>query len=226
MGWVGRWEGRGRAGAGGAAPAARGERGAGGRSPHPRLGAGAGSPPGAGAGRPGAGRRAEQGLGGLAQGRGLGTRGRGGGGWCGRLPLPLPVSSSVPGAGSSRDWGASGTTCLVGSRTLESCRTVDLLRVGSAYLWPPRRSLGRLMCAAVARAPLGSLQLTVNWAPVLSVPLGATGTRCLHLSKNPTPLVFCLTVSKEALGGRNAPCHPIITFSLAPVHPTALVYKA
>lgn len=97
-GWVGRWGGRGRAGAGGAVPVARGGsagRAAGARTPGWALGPG--RRPGRGRGGPG--RGGGQGWDwGSGSGEGSGDPREGGGGWFGHLPLPLPVSSSVPGA--------------------------------------------------------------------------------------------------------------------------------
>lgn len=107
---------------------------AGGRSPHPRLGAGAGSPPGAGAGRPGAGRRAGLGLGGLAQGRGLGDPREGRGRLVWAPPTTLACLLQRSWGGMAQGWGAPGTACLEGSGALESGKAVSRRGAGSAYI--------------------------------------------------------------------------------------------
>lgn len=172
-GWVGRWGGRGRAGAGGAVPVARGGSvgRAGGRSPHPRLGAGAGSPPGAGAGRPGAGRRARLGLGVWLRG---GVWGPAGG--RGRLvwapPTTLACLLQRPWGGMTQGWGAPGTVGLMGSCGLESRKTIFSRGAGSAY------TSGPLACFCVAycvlRPHLRPLEAAANsgvlWIPKQGVP--------------------------------------------------------
>lgn len=98
-GWVGMWgrEGEGR---GGGRRTGR-EGGVRGGRPEPAPPAGrwgrVAARGGGGAARGGAAGRA--GIGGSGPGEGSGDRRRGEGGWFGHLPLPLPVPSSVPGAG-------------------------------------------------------------------------------------------------------------------------------
>lgn len=137
----------------------------------------------------------------------------------------------------AQEWGRLGQHVWWGSGSLSQNELVLGVGPGSTYLWPPRRSLSRLLCASVALRvfpPPPPREAAANrgvngcaLGPGTERPLCDSGTRLLHLLENPFVMVSCLTVSKESLRGRNASCHPIITINLAPVrpHPTPASLK-